>query len=107
MVAEAEAAQGQTKINQKVAGSGDSGSRDSGSGNGDGNNGGDNTAPMAAVTTAPIWRQQWQRGQSMWAEVIFHIAYYYLHDSTYMLVTKPRNFRYWYCPLQYRYGLQY
>ncbi len=25
----------------------------------------------------------------------------------YMLVTKPRNLHYRYCPLQYRYGLQY
>jgi hypothetical protein len=26
---------------------------------------------MAAVTAAPTWRQQWQRGRPMWVEVIF------------------------------------
>ena len=79
MVAKAEAAQGQTTINKEAVaiaaepvlvaaemdGSG------SGSGNGDGGNGGDNTAAMAAVTAAPTWRRQWQRGRPMWAEVIF------------------------------------
>jgi hypothetical protein len=49
----------------------DGGSRGSGSNNGDGGNGGDNAAAMAAVTAAPTWRRQWQRGQPMWAEVIF------------------------------------
>ena len=38
---------------------------------------------MAAVTAAPIWHRQWQRGRQMWAEVIFHSTYYYLHSSTY------------------------
>jgi hypothetical protein len=77
MVAKAEAAQGQTTINQEavaiaaepvlVAAEMDG----SGSSNGDGGNGGDNTAAMAAVTAAPTWRRQWQRGRPMWAEVIF------------------------------------
>jgi hypothetical protein len=42
----------------------DGGSRGSGIRNGD-------VAAMAAVTAAPIWRRQWQRGRPMWAEVIF------------------------------------
>jgi hypothetical protein len=77
MVAKAEAAQGQTTINQEavaiaaepvlVAVEMDG----SGSSNGDGGNGGNNTAAMAAVTAAPTWRRQWQRGRPMWAEVIF------------------------------------
>jgi hypothetical protein len=77
MVAKAEAAQGQTTINQEavaiaaepvlVAAEMDG----SGSSNGDGGNGGNNTAAMAAVTAAPTWRRQWQRGRPMWAEVIF------------------------------------
>ena len=29
------------------------------------------------------------------------------HNNMYMLVTKPRNLQYRYCPLQYWYGLQY
>jgi hypothetical protein len=81
----AEAARGQT-INQKAGGhvaggGGDGGSRGSGSGNGDGGNGGDNAAAMSAVTAAPIWHRQWQRGRPMWAEVIFCITN--LHKITY------------------------
>jgi hypothetical protein len=80
-VAKAEAAQGQTSINQKavaiaaemvlvaaemaaavaVAAA-------------MGGNGGDNMAAMAAVTAAPTWHQQWQRGWPMWAEVIFSLT---------------------------------
>ncbi len=30
-----------------------------------------------------------------------------VHSQVYMSVTKPRNLHYRYCPLQYRYGLQY
>ena len=69
-----------------AGGGGEGGSRGSGSGSGNGNgcNGGDNAAAMAAVTAAPTWRRQWQRGRPMWAEVIFHSTYYYLHDSTYI-----------------------
>jgi hypothetical protein len=40
---------------------------------------------MAAVTAAPTWRRQWQRGRPMWAEVIFSI-YYYLHNSRVCMV---------------------
>ena len=56
-----------------AGGGGDGGSCGSGSGNGNGGNGGDNDAVMAAVTAAPTWRHQWQRGRPMWAEaeVIF------------------------------------
>jgi hypothetical protein len=50
-VVEAEAAQGQTTINQKA----DGGSRGSGSGNGNGGNSGGNEAAMAAVMAAPTW----------------------------------------------------
>ena len=32
---------------------------------------------MAAVTEAPTWCGQWQRGWPMWAKVIFS-TYYYL-----------------------------
>jgi hypothetical protein len=71
-----------------AGGGGDSDSHGSGngSGNGDGGNGGNggnNAAAMAAITAAPTWRRQWQRGWLMWAEVIFHSTYYYLHDSMY------------------------
>ena len=48
-----------------------SGSKDAQNINGDGGSGGENVAAMAAVTAAPIWRRQWQRGRPMWAEVIF------------------------------------
>jgi len=85
-VAVAEAALGQkTKRGSNssrngVGGGGDGGSCGSGSGNGEEGNGGNNTAAMAAVTAAPTWRQQWQRGRPLWAKVIF-FTYYYLHDS--------------------------
>ena len=44
----------------------------------------DNATAMAAMTAAPTWRRQWMGGQPMWAEVIFHSTYYYLHDSMYI-----------------------
>ena len=56
---EAEAAQGQTTINQKGnSGGGESDSRGSGSGNSDRGNGDGNVAAMTAVTAAPAWGQQ-------------------------------------------------
>ena len=58
----------------------DGGSRGSGSGHG-----GDNTAAMAAVTSAPNWHQQWQRGRQMWTEVIF-CTNYYLHNCRVRMV---------------------
>jgi hypothetical protein len=92
-MAEAEAAQGQTSINQQVvtiavetvlvAAWRQRQPWQCGSGNGDGSNGGDNVAAMAAVMAAPAWSRQWQRGRPMWGEVIFHSTYYYLHNSTY------------------------
>ena len=77
-----------TKSGSNSSGIGAGGGRDSGSygcgsGNGDEGNCDDNVAAMAAVMAAPAWRRQWQRGRLMWAEVIFHITYLDLHDSTY------------------------
>ncbi len=41
-------------------------------------------------------------------EVPTYGTYHTYHNTTIsMLVTKPRNLHYRYCPLQYRYGLQY
>ena len=80
-VAEAEAAQGQTTINQKavaiaaemvlVAAA---------------------VAEAAAMATAAMAATTWQPwGRPMWVEVIFHSTYYYLHNSTYICVTIVRR----------------
>ena len=65
MVAKAEAAQGQTTINQKAVAiaaetvlvAAEMAAAVA--------------VAVAAVMAAPTWRRQWQRGRPMWVEVIF------------------------------------